>query len=119
MKLKTNLSIKSQLQTYKDRQFTQMQIEQIRLGLESGLDVNKYAIIKFNGVVMIMIRELMELDADNVIDFSIDKFISGGALSIEYLLEYHKGLAYRYNSLTRFSEDTRKYVLSNVPYYVN
>lgn len=119
MKLKTNLSIESQLQTYKDQGFNQMQIEQIRRGLESGLDVGKYAIHRLNGVVMIVIRELMELDADNVIDFSVDKFISNGALNIEYLLAYHKGLAYRYSSLTRLSEDTRKHVLSNVPYYVN
>lgn len=119
MKLANNLSIKSQLQTYKDQGFTQMQIEQIRLGLESGLDVDTYAIRRFNGIVMLVIRELMELDANGSIDFSIDKFISIGALNIEYLLAYHKSLSYRYSALTLLSDDTRKYVLSNVPYYVN
>ena len=115
MKLTNNLSIESKLQMYKDQQFMPMQIEQIQLGLEAGLDVDKYAIRRFNGVVMLVLRELMELN-DN---FTIDKFISCGALNVEYLLAYHKSLAYRHRTFSRLSDDIREYVLSGAPYYVS
>lgn len=114
MKLTNNLSIESRLQMYKDQQFTPTQIEQIQLGLEAGLDVDKYAIRRFNGVVMLVLRELMECNDK----FTIDKFISCGALNIEYLLAYHKNLAYKHRTLSRLSDDIREYVLSGAPYYV-
>lgn len=115
MKLTNNLSIESTLQKYVSKGFTPMQIEQIQLGLEAGLDVDKYAIRRFNGVVMLVLRELIESD-DN---FTIDKFISCGALNVEYLLAYHKNLAYNHRTFSRLSDNIREYVLSGTPYYVS
>ena len=57
--------------------FTPMQLEQIQIGLESGVDVSKYAFVKYDVALMIVIYELMMFDDDfDINDFSMNKKLS-------------------------------------------
>ena len=52
--------ITKELQKYKDQGFNYDQIQEIRKGLEAGIDVNKYADPKFNWEQMREIRIELE-----------------------------------------------------------
>ena len=90
-----------------------VQLDQILLGLESGLDVSIYAFPQYPGVLMELLYELMMFDED----FDISKFSTNGKLSVEYLLTYHDSLSCRYRMLSRFSDAAREHILRNAPYY--
>ena len=113
MKLTNNLTIESQMQAYRAQGFMPVQLDQILLGLESGLDVSVYAHVQYPGLFMQLLYELMMFDDD----FDIDKFSTNGKLSVEYLLVYHDSLSYRYRMLTRFSDVAREDILRRAPYY--
>ena len=113
MKLANNLSIKSHLQAYRSKGFMPVQLDQILLGLESGLDVSIYAFPQYPGVLMQLMYEVMMFDED----FDINEFSTNGTLKIEYLLLHHEDLSYRYRMLSRFSDATREHILRRAPYY--
>ena len=113
MKLSNNLSIKSHLQAYRSKGFMPVQLDQILLGLESGLDVSIYAFPQYPGVLMQLLYELMMFDDD----FDISKFSADGTLKIEYLLLHHEDLSCRYRMLSRFSDVAREHILRRAPYY--
>jgi hypothetical protein len=113
MKLSNNLTIESQMQAYRAQGFMPVQLDQILLGLESGLDVSVYAHIQYPGIFMQLLYELMMVDDD----FDIDKFSTNGKLSVEVLLAYHDSLLHRYRILTRFSDAAREHILRRAPYY--
>lgn len=113
MKLTNNLTIKSHLQAYRSKGFMPVQLDQILLGLESGLDVSIYALPQYPGVLMQILYELMMFDDD----FDINEFSTNGTLKIEYLLLHHEDLSCRYRMLTRFSDATREHILRRAPYY--
>lgn len=113
MKLTNNLSINSRMQKYMNQGFTPMQLDQILLGLESGLDVSIYAFPQYPGVLMQLLYELMMFDED----FDINEFSANGTLKIEYLLLHHEDLSCRYRMLTRFSDAAREHILRRAPYY--
>lgn len=113
MKLKNNLSIESQMQAYRSKGFMPVQLDQILLGLESGLDVSIYAFPQYPRVLMQLLYEVMMFDED----FDINEFSTNGTLKIEYLLLYHEDLSCRYRMLTRFSDATREHILRRAPYY--
>ena len=115
MKLSNNLSIKSQMQAYRSKGFMPVQLDQILLGLESGLDVSIYAFPQYPGVLMELLYELMMFDDD----FDISKFSTNGKLSVEHLLTYHDSLSCRYRMLSRFSDVAREHILRNAPYYAS
>lgn len=113
MKLTNNLSINSRMQKYMNQGFMPVQLDQIQLGLESGLDVSIYAFPQYPGVLMQLLYELMMFDGD----FDINEFSADGTLKIEYLLLHHEDLSCRYRTLTRFSDVAREHILRRVPYY--
>lgn len=113
MKLKNNLSIESQMQAYRSKGFMPVQLDQILLGLESGLDVSIYAFPQYPGVLIQLLYELMMFDDD----FDINEFSVDGTLKIEYLLLHHEDLSCRYRMLTRFSDAAREHILRRAPYY--
>lgn len=113
MKLLNNLTIESQMQAYRAQGFMPVQLDQILLGLESGLDVSVYAHVQYPWSFMQLLYELMTVDDD----FDIDKFSTNGKLSVEYLLAYHDSLSHRYRTLTRFSDAAREHMLRRAPYY--
>ena len=113
MKLKNNLSIESQMQAYRAQGFMPVQLDQILLGLESGLDVSIYALPQYPGVLMQILYELMMFDDD----FDINEFSTNGTLKIEYLLLHHEDLSCRYRMLPRFSDVAREHILRRAPYY--
>ena len=113
MKLTNNLSINSRMQKYMNQGFMPVQLDQIQLGLESGLDVSIYAFPQYPGVLMQLLYELMMFDGD----FDINEFSADGTLKIEYLLLHHEDLSCRYRTLTRFSEVAREHILRRAPYY--
>lgn len=113
MKLSNNLTIKSHLQAYRSKGFMPVQLDQILLGLESGLDVSIYAFPQYPGVLMQLLYEVMMFDED----FDISKFSTNGKLNVEYLLLHHEDLSCRYRMLTRFSDATREHILRRAPYY--
>ena len=113
MKLANNLTIESQTQAYRSKGFTPMQLEQIQIGLESGLDVSIYAFPQYPGVLMQLLYEVMIFDED----FDINEFSANGTLKIEDLLLHHEDLSCRYRMLTRFSDATREHILRRAPYY--
>ena len=115
MKLANNLTIESHLQAYRSKGFIPVQLDQIQLGLESGLDVSIYAFPQYPGVLMQLLYELMMFDDD----FDISKFSADGTLKIEYLLLHHEDLSSRYRMLSRFSDVTREHVLRRAPYYTS
>ena len=115
MKLSNNLSIKSHLQAYRSKGFMPVQLDQILLGLESGLDVSIYTFPQYPGVLMQLLYELMMFDDD----FDISKFSADGTLKIEYLLLHHEDLSCRYRMLSRFSDVAREHILRNAPYYTS
>lgn len=115
MKLSNNLTIESQMQAYRSKGFMPVQLDQIQLGLESGLDVSKYAFVKYDVALMIVIYELMMFDDD----FDINEFSADGTLKIEYLLLHHEDLSCRYRMLSRFSDAAREHILRNAPYYTS
>lgn len=112
MKLANNLTIESQMQVYRAQGFMPVQLDQILLGLESGLDVSIYALPQYPGVLMQLLCEVMMFDED----FDINEFSANGTLKIEYLLLHHEDLSYRYRMLTRFSDATREHILRRAPY---
>lgn len=113
MKLKNNLSIESQMQAYRSKGFMPVQLDQILLGLESGLDVSIYAFPQYPGVLMQLLYDVMMFDED----FDINEFSANGTLKIEYLLLHHEDLSCRYRMLTRLSDATREHILRRAPYY--
>lgn len=113
MKLTNNLSIESQMQAYRAQDFGPVQLDQILLGLESGLDVSVYAHVQYPGVLMQLLYEVMMFDED----FDINKFSADGQLKIEYLLLHHEDLSCRYRMLSRFSDAAREHILRRAPYY--
>lgn len=113
MKLSNNLTIESQMQAYRSKGFMPVQLDQILLGLESGLDVSIYAFPQYPGVLMQVLYELMMFDDD----FDISKFSADGTLKIEYLLLHHEDLSCRYRMLSRFSDVAREHILRRAPYY--
>ena len=115
MKLTNNLSINSRMQKYMNQGFTPMQLEQIQIGLESGVDVSKYAFVKYDVVLMIVIYELMMFDDD----FDINDFSMNKKLSIDYLLTYHYSLTQRYRMLMPVSDLVAERILRNGPYYTS
>lgn len=115
MKLSNNLTIESQMQVYRAQGFMPVQLDQILLGLESGLDVSIYAFPQYPGVLMQLLHELMMFDDD----FDISKFSADGTLKIEYLLLHHEDLSCRYRMLSRFSDVAREHILRNAPYYTS
>ena len=115
MKLSNNLTIESQMQAYRAQDFMPVQLDQILLGLESGLDISVYAHIQYPRLFMTLLYELMMVDDD----FDIDEFSTNGKLSVEYLLAHHDSLSCRYRMLTRFSDVAREHILRRAPYYVN
>ena len=113
MKLKNNLTIESQMQAYRSKGFMPVQLDQILLGLESGLDVSIYAFPQYPGVLMQLLYEVMMFDED----FDINEFSANGTLKIEYLLLHHEDLSCRYRMLTRLSDATHEHILRRAPYY--
>lgn len=113
MKLSNNLTIESQMRAYRAQGFMPVQLDQILLGLESGLDISVYAHIQYPGLLMKLLYELMMFDDD----FDIDEFSTNGKLSIEVLLVYHDSLSHRRRMLTRFSDVAREHILRRAPYY--
>ena len=113
MKLSNNLTIESQMQAYRSKGFMPVQLDQILLGLESGLDVSIYAFPQYPGVLMQLLYEVMMFDED----FDINEFSADGTLKIEYLLLHHEDLSCRYRTLTRFSDVAREHILRRAPYY--
>ena len=115
MKLSNNLSIDNIINSYKRRGYYGQQLDAIRQGLESGLDVSIYAFPQYPGVLMQLLYELMMFDDD----FDISKFSADGTLKIEYLLLHHEDLSSRYRMLSRFSDVAREHVLRRAPYYTS
>ena len=115
MKLANNLSINSRMQKYMNQGFTPMQLEQIQIGLESGVDVSKYAFVKYDVALMIVIYELMMFDDD----FDINDFSMNKKLSIDYLLTYHYSLTQRYRMLMPVSDLVAERILRNGTYYTS
>lgn len=108
------------MQKYMNQGFTPMQLEQIQIGLESGVDVSKYAFVKYAFVkydvaLMIVIYELMMFDDD----FDINDFSMNKKLSIDYLLAYHYSLTQRYRMLMLVSDLVAEHILRNAPYYTS
>lgn len=95
--------------------FTPMQLEQIQIGLESGADVSKYAFVKYDVALMIVIYELMMFDDD----FDINDFSMNKKLSIDSLLTYHYSLTQRYRMLMPVSDLVAECILRNGPYYTS
>ena len=115
MKLKNNLSIESQMQVYRAQGFMPVQLDQILLGLESGLDISVYAHPQYPGVLMQLLYEVMMFDEG----FDINEFSTDGTLKIEYLLLRHEDLSCRYRMLSRFNNGAREHILRNAPYYTS
>lgn len=115
MKLSNNLSIESRMRAYVNQGFTPRQLEQIQMGLECGIDVSKYAFVKYDIVLMIVIYELMMFDDD----FDISNFSINKKLSIDYLLTYHESLTQRYRILRPVSDLVAERILRNGPYYTS
>lgn len=115
MKLKNNLSIESQMQTYIRQGFYPAQLRQIRQGLEKDIDVSAYAHIQYNALFMELLRELTTFDNE----FDINNYVSNGTLDVRSLLTRHTSLAHPHGDLTPFSESVRKDVVACGPYYVN
>lgn len=115
MKLSNNLTTKSRMKTYLNKGFDKLQLSQILLGLESGLDVNIYAFPQYPGVLMQLLYELMMFDDD----FDINEFSVDGTLKIEYLLLHREDLSCRYRMLSQFSDVAREHILRHAPYYTS
>ena len=115
MKLKNNLTIKSQMQEYSSKGFYPAQLRQIRQGLEKNIDVSKYACIRYNSGVMMLLRELLTFDNE----FDISDYVDDNdALDIYQLLSRHTLLAHPHSGITTFRQSEKDYLISHDPYYV-
>lgn len=114
MKLTNNLTIESRMRTYMNRGFSPMQLEIIQDGLESDIDVSKYAFVQYNEVLMICLLELLTCDKS----FDLDNFVLNNKLEVLRLLDRHDSIAHS-NQLTRFGTASIDHILRDAPYYTS
>ena len=140
MRLKTNLSFESLIQTYEDQyehrysgyqleelkrgydsgldisiyanpEFDNVQMSYIRLGLENNIDINKYAFVKYNYYVMETIYDLLNHGA------YFDRYVLRDRLDVDTLIRDHDKLCAR-TGLRPLSNWGRATIEDDAPYYV-
>lgn len=114
MKLTNTLSIESRMRAYANRGFSPMQLELIQDGLESGIDASKYAFVKYNEMMMLLLFELLMYDKS----FDLGNFVLNGKLEVLRLLNHHDSIA-KLNQLTRFGTSSIDHILRDAPYYTS
>lgn len=114
MKLKSNLSIESQMQEYASKDFFSNQLSQIRHGLADNIDVSKYAFTQYDSMFMLLLRELMAFDAT----FDMNDYIDNDKFDVQRLLSRHMSIAHPCGEITPLSPHGRHYIISHGPYYV-
>lgn len=140
MKLKTNLSFESLIRTYEDQyehryseyqleelkhgydsgldisiyanpEFDRVQMSCIRLGLENNIDINKYAFVEYNYYVMETIYDLLNHGA------YFDRYVLRDRLDVDTLIRDHDKLCAR-TGLRPLSNWGRATIHDEAPYYV-
>ena len=141
MKLKSNLSFKSVLQSYEAKynckysdyqkkqlefgyednldisvyanpEFNYLQMNFIRNGLLRNLEVHKYAFVEYNEHLMDVIYRLLTSGAN------FDRYIKGEYLHLDKLMYDYRSLC-RDTNLRPIDEWGVHYISNHAPYYVN
>lgn len=97
---------------YANAAFDRIQMSIIRLGLENNIDINKYAFVEYNYYLMEIIYELLRHGAH------FDRYVIRDCLDVDTLIKDHDKLCSR-TRLRPLSNWGRATIHDDAPYYVN